>query len=127
MLMAVSCRSPVRTQIYISEIANGTHLDSSLLQCVDSIRDALLQLVLDSRRAEQLKILLNDFGGTVKGIRSARQLRCGIIVHGGPLAVLVLRDVPVGEAKSPQTFCGVILASAKPLHDSLRGGPRWAR
>lgn len=68
MLMAVSCRSPVRTQIYRQLDHTQAHLYAGLLQSVNSIGDALLQLVLDGRGSKQLQVLLDYLGGSVEGI-----------------------------------------------------------
>ena len=62
MLIAVSCRSPVKTQTYrracekevnVSGEVDGADLDASHLQCVNGIRNAVLELILNRGSAEQ--------------------------------------------------------------------------
>ena len=85
------------------------HLDAGLLQRVDRVRHALLQLVLDGRRAEQKQVALDDLGRLVERLGAAVDGRSGAGMDRGPLAVLVLGNVAHRDAERPQALRGVLL------------------
>lgn len=118
-LIAVSCLSPVSTQICVSHQhqeymrnernPRQTHLDPSHLQCMYRIRNAILEFIFDSRCPEQEHILLDQLRSTVESLRASVDRCSSLLIYGSPLAVLNLRDVTVGNAKRAQPFGCVFL------------------
>ena len=76
---------------------------------MNRVRDAVLKLILDSGRAEQEEVTLDEFCGFVQRFATTVDGSSGLVVDLDPLSVLLLRNFARCDTKRTETFCSVVL------------------
>lgn len=92
------------------------HLDAGLLEDVDGLWDAVLQLVFDGCSSQQEQVLLDEFGDVVEGGSASHDLGGRFVVQARPLPVLLQRDLSTGEAERAEAL-GCIVLSGRARRD----------
>ena len=67
---------------------------------MNGVRDAILELVLNSSCSQEEKIFLNKLSSLIKCFTTTVDGSGGLIIDGHPLLVFLLGDISASDAKS---------------------------
>ena len=86
-----------------------TNLDTGHLECVNGIRNTILEFVLNSSGAQEEHILLDYLRSLIQGLTTTVDGCGSLVIDRNPFPVFGLRDISIGDTECPKSFSSVIL------------------